>query len=274
MQTSRSKKLSYRPINGAHAIVEVVFFVQFSPEFNQATRTKLASLEFDLKNDLPKAEQIKKVAFQFASGHHPSVQSSDEELLGVVLQGLKEDGSVEWMLRTTENTIAIHCLDYTTWAEVSTKAEGFLKKAFAHMGDSNSSLAVVGLKYVDKFICHDISDQPNLSELFKNDTPHVVKTAFYNDGLWHSNSGWFDKLDELQCLNQLNIDASFMDANENKPIEISIDHTVIAIIGNGNCSEPILELNLDFMSKLHLKNKKVLADLLTEDMQKRINLKP
>ncbi|WP_442498237.1 TIGR04255 family protein [Methylobacter sp. sgz302048] len=278
MQTSKLGKLSCFPINDAHAIVEVIIFVQFSPQFSKSTIQKLAAIEHDLKEDLPKANPLKKIAFQFNQAEHSSAVGLDE-LAGIELQRIKKDGSIEWMLRTTEDAIAIHCLDYTRWDNVWSQAEAYLQKAFMHIDGSNSFVSSIGLKYIDRFLYDSHAEKYDLSELFDRNTPHIVKTAF-DHNLWHCHSGWFEDLDNLQCLNQLNIDSNYINIKGEKTLAISIDHNAIAIMNNDNNLYSIIEQNSnqvtklnEIIYKLHLKNKEILTNLLSKEMLNRINLK-
>lgn len=280
MQTSASgqKKLSYSPVNDAHSIVEVVVFVQFNPVFSQATIKKLISVEHDLKDDLPKSNPLKRVTFQLDQEKQSSA-TQDELIVGIELQSIRKDGSLDWMLRTTEDTISIHCLDYTSWDDVWGQAEGYLKKVFGYIEGSDSFISSIGLKCIDRFLYEGEPDRSDLSELFRPETSHIVKTAFTCGLLWHCHSGWFDNLNNLQCLNQLNIDANFINIRGNRVLAISVDHNAIAIMENDDTLSTVLEQNgnqmtmlSEIMNALHLKNKHLLIELLSEQMANRINL--
>lgn len=280
MQTSasRQKRLSYSPINGAHSIVEVVFFVQFNPLFSQATIKKLISVEHDLKDDLPKSNPLKRVTFQLGQEKQSSA-FQDELIVGIELQSIRKDGSLDWMLRTTEDTISIHCLDYTRWDDVWGQAEGYLKKVFGYIEGSDSFISSIGLKCIDRFLYEGDLDYSDLSELFRPETPHLVKTVFTCGLLWHCHSGWFDNLNNSQCLNQLNIDANFINIRGNKVLAVTVDHNAIAFMENDETPSTVLEQNgnqmtvlSEIMKALHLKNKHLLIELLSEQMTNRINL--
>ena len=144
-------KLSYSPINDAHAIVEVVMFVHFAPDFGESTIRKLIGVEHDLKDELPKVTPIQKFVFGVSPEHGSQIMQ--QQPIGIEMQSIRRDGSLEWMLRTTENTIAVHCLDYSRWDKVWQQAKGYLYKAFRHLEGSGSFIGSVGLKYIDRFLC-------------------------------------------------------------------------------------------------------------------------
>lgn len=280
MQTSATgqRKLSYSPINDAHSIVEIVVFVQFNPGFSQATLKNIISVEHDLKEELPKANPIKRVTFRLGQEQQPS-EPQDESIAGIELQSIRKDGSLDWMLRIAEDTISVHCLDYTRWNDVWGKAGRYLKKVFGYIEGSDSFISSIGLKCIDRFLYEGDPNHSDLSELFKPETAHIVKTAFTCGLLWHCHSGWFDKLNNSQCLNQLNIDANFINIRGNKVLAITVDHNAIAIMENDDTLSSVLEQNgnqmtmlSEIMNALHLKNKHLLIELLSEQMTNRINL--
>jgi uncharacterized protein (TIGR04255 family) len=275
-------KLSYSPINSAHAIVEVVMFVQFVPDFGESTIRKLVGVEHDLKDELPKVNPIQKFAFSMFPEH--GSQIVQQQPIGIEMQSIGRDGSLEWMLRTTENTIAVHCLDYSRWDKVWQQAKGYLDKTFRHLEGSESFIASVGLKYIDRFLYDEEPEQASLSTLFRPDTNLVFKRAFLSGPLWHCHSGWFEDLNVrggMKYLNQLNIDATLTNIYGNRRLVITVDHNAVAqvpqdksslsIVMKKNGSEGLL---LDeIMGELHQRNKTMMSELLSKQMAKRINLR-
>ena len=128
--------MSYSPINNAHSIVETVFFIQFSPPFGPSTIKKLISLQDELKKQFPKSNPIKKTAFKLDLTEGVQTVVNEAESVGIELQSTRADGSLEWMLRTAEDTISVHCLDYTRWDEVWQRVETYLIKALGHIDGS------------------------------------------------------------------------------------------------------------------------------------------
>lgn len=272
MQTStilRHGELSYSPINNAHSIVETVFFIQFSPAFAPSTIRKLISVKEELKEQFPNSNPINKTDFKIDLVEGCQSVVNKTESVGIELQRTRADGSLEWMLRTAEDTISIHCLDYTRWNEVWQQAETYLIKALGHIEGSDSFVSSIGLRCIDRFLYEDDPEQSDLTKLFIRDTPYIVKTAFTHGPLWHCHSGWFESLNGLQCLNQLNVNADFANIKGNKTLSITVDHNAIAIVEQNSNQKTNLSST---MNQLHVKNKRLLIDLLTKQMAKRINL--
>ncbi|MGH8557821.1 MAG: TIGR04255 family protein [Methylococcales bacterium] len=284
VEAAMRTKLSYSPINDAHAIVEVVMFVQFAPGFGDSTIRKLTQIEHDLKDELPKATPIQRLAFSMLPQQGSQVMQ--QQLIGIEMQSMRRDGSLEWMLRTTENTIAVHCLDYSRWDTVWQKAKGYLDKAFKHLDGSESFVDAVGLKYIDRFLCNTAPEQSNLSDLFGSNNDLIFNRAFsMNSGsLWHCHTGWFENMNlntaDMKCLNQLNVDSSFKNINGNSKLVVTIDHSAIASIPQDKNGLSVLkkrngseELSFeDIMNELHRQNKAMMAKLLSKQMATAISL--
>jgi uncharacterized protein (TIGR04255 family) len=273
--------LSYSPINEAHAIVEVVMFVEFAPPFSDSTIRKLISIEHDFTSVLPKVSPVQMRVLGI--GPDKSTQILRDQTVGIELQSIRRDGSLEWMLRTTETAISVHCLDYSRWNDIWALAKGHLDKAFRYLEGSDSFIASIGLKYIDRFVCNVDPEQSNLADLFKKETDLLCTRAFSTGPLWHCHSGWFENLpiSSIKCLNQLNLDATFTNIKGNKRLVITVHHNAVAQIPPENNGLSILKgaangsdgLSSDvIMEALHEQNKIVMGELLSEQMARRINL--
>ncbi|GFO76389.1 hypothetical protein BPLS_P4134 [Bathymodiolus platifrons methanotrophic gill symbiont] len=268
-----AEELSFLPINGAHAIVEMALFVSFTPAFSLNTIKKLVLLGDDLKNSLPKANHVNRFELKIEDDQHTSF--SDKVLGGIELQKINEDGSIGWMLRASENSISVHCLNYTLWASVFAEAFNYLKVAFKRLEGSDSLISSVGIMYVDRFVCNKDPSTSNLSELFQEESDWVFKGAFNSKNkLWHNHIGWYEDLGHMSCLNQLKTSASYVNINNNQKLVVTVDHSAI-ISGESNDFKEdggSCEKLEEIMNKLHGMNKKVLGRLLTEQVSARINL--
>lgn len=270
----------FRPINKAHAIVEVVWFAQFSGEFSKGALIKFSSLKDDLADDLPKFSEMHKLSLAIT----PQGPVAQQELGGIEFQRIKKDGSLEWMLRIQDNSISVHCLDYSRWAKSWQEASSYLYKAFGKIEGPELPVALVGLKYIDRFLYEGPSDQLDISKLFRTDSELLFDKAFTAGPLWHCHTGWFDGVDgsDLSCLNQLNIDAAYTTIAGERKHTTTIDHNALVrfppgdgsqlrvIVGDSANNETRFHKIMDV---LHTKNKKVLGSLLAQDISERILLK-
>jgi uncharacterized protein (TIGR04255 family) len=275
----------FKPINSAHAIVECVIFFEFAPFFSQAVRERFVNnLASQLKHDLPKIERknIVETAISVKDGN-PS-WSSKEELSGVELQRIKSDGTLEWMLRTTQNIISVHNLDYTRWDNIWIEAKKYLQTAFEPLQGADNFVNSIGIKYIDRFVYDGAVDNYQISNLFSEETDLLPRKLFASNPLWHSHIGWFENVKGigLPCLNQINIDGTYANfSNRKKPV-VTIEHNAILRAGDNLDSissylsqqeEDKDSTKLDqIMHALHIVNKGVLSSLLNDKMKININL--
>lgn len=273
----------FEPVNNAHAIVEMVLFCQFEPELDELAIARLMELEDDpeLKDELTKFETLQGNEFQISAS---GIASSPVRPLGIHMRRTGPDGEPEWMLRTDPHTIAVHCLDYTRWDEVGAQARAFLQKALHKIGTTESTLAALGLKYVDRFSYSGSEEDYDPAVLFRRDTSLLHKRAFTSKMRWHCHSGWFEQPEELEreqleCLNQVNVDAAFLTVSGARRHMTTIDHNAVVRGLNAENLAAFLASEEDedallhrLTEALHLVNKRVLIDLLTDEMATRINL--
>lgn len=277
------QNLNFLPINKAHAIVECTIFIEFLPVFTHAVRQKLVNLASRFTEKLPKSD-VQKVVEQSVTMTPQGPQVSfKEELSGVELQRVKPDGNLEWMLRTTENIISVHCLDYTRWNKVWPQAKYYLDAAFEQIQGSESFVNAIGIKYIDRFVYQGQTQEYKISELFTEDSPLLANHLFKSGPLWHSHIGWFEEvegIDDLSCLNQVNIDATFANFSGLKKPVTTIEHNAILRTGQNKSDISFFTQNENpenskfdqYMFILHNINKKVLSLLLNNDIKTRINL--
>lgn len=291
MSESIAQTLGFRPVNDAHAIAEVIFYCVFSPEFDNSVINRLINLKDieEIKSFLPKEKAIKAVLqnINLDSVEDTRLTVSDR---GIELQRINLDGTISWMLRTTPNSISVHCLDYTRWNEIWEKARNFLHVAFNQIGVSSNFLSSVGLKYVDRFeFIGRISDYN--SELLLKHSDYIHSKAFSSAERWHCNTGWFNEFNEkinhenfkFECLNQLDIVSGYGQVSGTKRIMVTISHNqVISLLDSNNdidvlsfggdaSSQEDSLLNKTF-SELHQNNKKILQDILTDEIRQKIKL--
>jgi len=277
------KDVSFTPINQAHAIVEVVMFVQFEQEFDDASTQKLLELAQDLKTELPQGQMVQHLeataTFELGKLQSHNLPTSLKPI-GVDLKNTKHDGSITWRLFTTQNTFSVHCLDYSTWIDVWDQAKKYLYKAFEKLDGTDNKIFLIGLKYIDRFVYEGDQEEYTASKLFNSETDLIFRHAFSSTPVWHNNVGWFEDLQEFgTCLNQLNISTAYENISGSQKHITNIDHNAIyreevpksfpIIIGDQDDVNTSLHR---VMNALHSMNKRVLARLLTVQMARRINL--
>ena len=280
-----TRDLPFRPVNSAHAIVECTIFVEFVPAFSHTVRERFVNnLASQLQNDLPKANVQKVLETEINIQEGKPSGTLREELNGVELQRIKSDGSLEWMLRTTENIVSVHCLNYTRWNDIWPEAKRYLQFALRQVRGSDNFVSSIGIKYIDRFVYDGINEDYQVSNLFSEETDLISKRLFSKGPLWHSHTGWFANIVEIgsTCLNQLNVDATYANFSGLRKPVVTIEHNVIL---NEDKNSDSISSYLDYeggnennarldqiMRALHMTNKNVLSSLLNSEMKRKINL--
>ncbi len=232
---SDRKMFLFEPVNKSHSIVEVVLFVHFDKAFPPNTIERMTSLRFDLEEEFPKYDELKKIEAQFSAGPDTQPGRFVQEIGGIELKSIKRDGNIEWMLRVRDNSISVHCLDYSEWNTIWERSHSYFSKSFNRIKDADVNITNIGLKYIDRFIFKSEEENYDASQLFKTESNLLFPRAFKSDMLWYCHSGWFENLsNNTNCLNQLNIDANYMHVAGHRSHVTTIDHNAIIRMGGAN----------------------------------------
>jgi uncharacterized protein (TIGR04255 family) len=266
----------FEPLYQAHAIGEMVVFFEFEPSIEPAYGL-LLELKHKLASDLPK--------FSLEQEHHLDLAAATpalrQTLPAMVFQRFRSDGNLEWMLRTSQNTISIHCLAYTRWEEVWARCQRYADMCFERTNRTPIQLTGIGLKYIDQFYFRGPQETYDASLLFKKDSPLLHRRSFESGLRWHCHTGWFKLINGHECLSQLNVTSGQgKRADGEDVVAVAIDHTLMIRVPAG---PPLTAYSAEtsgdntalsrLMTLLHNENKRVLIDLLTDSMAQRISLK-
>ncbi len=263
MTTSNNQ---FNPVHNAHAIVEMIVFFQFHQGALDPHKDRLLEIREELSEEFPAYSSIQAFQIDIPSDGNPSFHPK----IGFELRRLKEDASIEWLIRLDSDSISIHCLDYSRWNYVWPKIQKYSKIILEKLEKGDVSPSAIGLKYVDQFVFQGEPKDYDISNLFKRDSLILHPRSFSSACQWHSHSGWFEEIAGLgDVLNQINIDSVIY---EPKRYIISIDHTCIYYNPTENALLYNQGFHQIFAEGIHKLNKSLLGDLLTDNMQQRINL--
>ncbi|MGO0702707.1 TIGR04255 family protein [Pseudomonas paracarnis] len=269
----------FEPINRAHAVVETIFFFEFSDRL-LSDEASPAKLRETMSHVFPKAEAAPSMEFTFDLTTGASMQKTSDAL--TFSKGDEQGQAPSWLLRVNANHVSIHCMEYTRWAPVYEEAWSMMARIFEFVRPENL-LNSIGLKVLDRFKYLDSRDKFDAEQLLRKDSEFLSKNIFRSLDRWHINTGWFDFFHNGKpLLNQLSIDSSGHET-EGVGIEnfVTIDHVVIiknVIDGKRNPlevrpkSEEIAASIADIYSQMHNANKSVLIDLIQPDFAKKLNL--
>lgn len=269
----------FKPVHGAHAVVETVFFFEFAAPIlsDQAIEEDLALAYGDALARMDKTGSYE-VSFDPAT-----LQSSQREIFTYTFSNGDEleNEAPEWAVRITDGIqVSIHCTAYTRWEAVSKLAFQFLDKLALH-AQAALDLKSLGFKAVDQFRYEPSEGSYDLRLLCNPSSSYLCRKNFESADRWHNNSGWFWlHPNGKQILNHLNVNSSAVSVQHKAPhTYVTIDHVqVLRREEDGDallCSvdtDQFSRVAHEFFEPLHDQNKLVINDLLTEDACRRLSL--
>jgi uncharacterized protein (TIGR04255 family) len=266
----------FEPIHEAHAIEQVAFVLQFDRPLNDAQISMAIKIAEGFKEDLPGLSAIQELAFAISPmGAIPPNSIAG----GAVFYRSKPDGSREKELLIERSSIAFKTSFYTQWDSIWGQARQYLSPV-AKLYASHVRLLGISLNYSDKFIWHgDLAKcKPNM--LLREQSKYLCSHIFDVTDLWHSHTGAFLQADsKTRRLLNLNIDIL------NESNIVAGDKRIIAITSvltdflnqpgyeaSNVQGDDVFELIDSHMESMHVFGKKILAEILTDEMAKRIAL--
>lgn len=263
----------FEPLNKGHAISEATFFFEFD-NIPAAALTSMLEAYPHVADILPRNDPMPGMVFEQSSAGF-----SMNQVPGAEWKHFRPDGNPDWLARITPNSVSVHCMEYTRWTEVWPRVYGILAHIFRACDDQFLPLLNVGLRYVDRFDFKGSAAQYDANQLVRRNSPHVAQQVLARGFRWHNYTGWFERSEKLglDVLQQLNIDA-IEQVGTKLPI-VSITHaSLLRGQGFGDLDSFRRFTHMDnsqiaqFMSIAHDNNHKLLREVLTDDMLKRIGL--
>lgn len=269
----------FKPVHGAHAVVETVFFFEFAAPIlsDEAIDGNLSAAYAEILGRVDKAGSIE-VSFDAATR-----QSSQREIFTYTFSngGDEESEAPEWAVRIIDGIqVSIHCTAYTRWDAVSKQAFEFLDKLAMH-AQAALDLRSLGFKVVDQFRYEPSEGPYDLRLLCKQSSSYLARKNFESGDRWHNNSGWFwGHPNGKQILNHLNVNSSAMAVQYTAPhTYVTIDHVQVlrreeegdALLSSVDADQ-FSRVVQEFFEPLHDQNKLVINDLLTEEACRRLSL--
>jgi len=269
----------FKPVHGAHAVVETVFFFEFAAPIlsDEAIEEHLAVAYTDALARVDKAGSFE-LSFDPATR-----ESSQREIFTYTFSNGsgEENEAPEWAVRITDGIqVSIHSTAYTRWDAVSKQAFQFLDRLAKH-SQAALDLRSLGFKVVDQFRYEPDEGAYDLRLLCDQSSSYLSRKSFESGDRWHNNSGWFwEHPNGKQILNHLNVNSSAVSVQHKAPhTYVTIDHVqVLRREEDGDtllCSfdaEQFSQVAHDFFEPLHDQNKLVINDLLTEEACRRLSL--
>lgn len=265
----------YKPCNSAHAVEQAVVGVRIAKPIQDALFQNVVAEADRLANvyNLPGKMQLDPMALMMGKqvislGYHNDMLMAP----GMLYCRIAPDGTTEEELTIERGAITYRTHKYERWIDVSTKIENFLLPLVEKITEGQPSrVSVIELRCIDRFIAKNESD-PSLSSAIRDDSAFVARNLLDKNDMLHQHIGWFEN-ETPQKRRLINLNLSVTSVNGNKELVIL---QVISDQGDlGNILSDTDHLNPSLLEKfntLHRKDKEILKQILTDDLQKEINL--
>lgn len=279
MPDALSKKGQFEPIHAAHAIEQVVFVLRFETPLEDEifAQVREATKQFETELDMPRRVKLQGVSFLI----HPAGPASSlpSQASGLMLQRMRADGSIEKELRVDPYSITFMTSLYTRWDAVWLQARVYFE-ALAPIYAPHTKIQAVGLNYLDKFEWVGDKSKCRAEALLRAGSEYLCSHIFKAEDFWHSHTGVFIRVDE-QTKRLLNVNVDFLDeirGDDTRQV-ISVTTALTDLMNQPDydslevSAEKIVKFIDDHTKKLHVFGKSVFANIINEEMSKRIALK-
>jgi len=267
----------YRPAAGQHAIDQAVVGIRiFDPvsdgHFKQVIQQ---AAELAIAHDLPGRVQLDAMSIAFGRQVISHGMVTNAELHpGMLFQRVNADGSMAEEMTIERTAVTYRTRSYKRWKDIEDILNGIVYPVAASLAQNDlSKISVVELRCIDRFISEP-SDRPGLSSLVREDCPYVSSHLIDRPSQLHLHSGWFeDETDAGRTLFNINIDvADQEDGSRAANILQSISLHYARDLGASGTNGDFPTVLTGHFATLHAKDKKLLANILTDSLKDQINL--
>ena len=274
----------FEPIHAAHAIEQVVFVLHFDRALTPDAFVSVneCASQFKTDDDLPALIPIETqgVTFSFgvAGGNAQQTQPL-EKVSGLILRRTAPNGAIAKELRVESHAITFITSLYTRWDTIWAQANTYFNALIPKYTAGEANISGITLNYLDKFVWDGDINSCNPNLLLRHDSKYLSPSIFEVKDLWHSHTGAFIRVDNnIKRLLNINVDC----LDENSPEGLRRVVAVTTVLNdqlNQFGYEPydfgsndIIEFVNLHMRALHVLGNEVFANIINDEMCRRINL--
>lgn len=262
-----------RPLRGHNAIEQAIFAVVLNDALDTARHKAVAAALDRFSDELPGAG---KMAEPDVVKIHFGNRAPEPEITRFAAGA---NGREQWRVSIDANVVQVIFSEYSNFNHALGLALRYLSAVLEAAGPDYRATEV-GLQFVDKFLYGIIdSEDYDINELYRPMSRYLTAQARESGMYWHVFQGWFEPRDaRSRFLHQLNV------SNTDLP-----DGQLAAIIDyRGTLRQVVQPLSLDGLTEkddagksvleqsfrhLHVTNRAILEDLLTEDKLEQIGIR-
>lgn len=264
--------MPFKPIGERHAIEEVVFLIAFSRAFSAIEIGRVVEKHELWKSELPKLTRPQIIQLAFGPENEPDV-GPPPPVAPAAFQSFKRDGSIDWQFKVEDNLLSVNCLTYSRWDAVSRQARSLLDKVLPIVLDQSNRASSVGLQYIDTFLWGGDLEAYKADELFNKKSGFFPEKFRPVGPYWHFHQGEYDYLDQTppkRILERVHLDAVMADNIPNVRIDTMLRSD---FAGGADATAKTFKNEIfEEFEALHVRNKAVLATVISEELQDQISL--
>lgn len=249
-------------------IVNCAIGLEFTRPFTPQEIGAVGELYHDLKQDLPR--RLPQVSF-VVQPQSPLGMAVPQSVGGFVFDKVKNNGEQLHALSVVNNQVFFTITQYDSWDETWKLAEKLLGIVLPGILLDNA-IAKLHVNYVDRFYFDGPAEEANISDLLKK-SRFFSENAFNCQNYWHSYHGFFVPSESGNILENINISVIDRESPDSSGKKRTVDIlTTLRLDLNTQIDAQgfSLEKIAGHFSNVHSLNKKILSELLREEVSKTI----
>ncbi|MBJ7313344.1 TIGR04255 family protein [Rugamonas sp. CCM 8940] len=267
-------ELLVKPAAGKHAIEVMALAVEWGVPVSSDVIAAIRALHDGsalLREFLPRAEALQELTVSIGKDG-PSVGMA--EAGGLQLSRHSADGKPTWLVQARPDLLSCSCMEYDRWEATKPKALDVLMPLIALVAAQDYPMQAVGVQYQDAFRVDTNSPIAATRQLFLDGTAWLSPRIWSEDAPWHIHQGWFSAgMDGRLVHNVMNVDLTTDE--QGCLLRINGQHRMLERgHAKGASVIPIQPSDVALaLDSLHIENKRVLVQLLSQSVCDQIGLK-
>lgn len=268
------------PFAGDHAIQTAIVVVEWGAadgsgmlsterlqDIQKAAQPQLAS------HGLSHPEQIHVMEVQF--GNNAAASQSAQSLGGFKASRISSQGAEARSLVLARERCIVQINDYTRWAQARLDIQQYLKIVLPLVG-TTAPIRHLTLQFNDVFWWRAPPETLKMAKVFRSDGTWLPSHVFELKTLWHSHHGYFADHTTpcaFKQLDNVNVSRSVLDGVESIQALVAHRASFVIPIWNGAPYDEQHAVAV-ILDKFHDENKRILANLFTDEVLGKIKLLP
>lgn len=261
-----------RPFAQTHAVQSVALATEWQGELSDQTLLRVHTLAKKFEPLLPTVDLQKMMQISLTPAGLQAPQSFPA-LGAVVFQKTTDVGGVshQFVVGRTNSLLTIN--EYSRWDPALKMAMALYAEAIPIIL-ADKAINAIALQYTDIFTWKDDPDLLDLSQVFQANSQYLPPNALKQKGAWHSHHGFVAAASHVAEKDRLNnVNVNVMDVAGERTIQVTTVHRSTLEKPLRLSTDSYLSIIESLQNKLHLDNKEMLSQLLSDAVSQKIKLK-